>query len=68
MTGFLSTDKVFSNVSPDVDSATSLVVFDNIEPDGRYENFRNDTTSFYRVFRSEKGQAWSEIYARKPNQ
>jgi 4-amino-4-deoxy-L-arabinose transferase-like glycosyltransferase len=63
-TGFLSGTKTFASAVWDITPSTDLVIFDNIEPDDRYEQFKKDT-AWHLVYRTDKGQAWQEIYARK---
>lgn len=64
LTGMLSTGKTFKKVRWDIDGATELAIFDNIEPDYRYEEIKKDP-SFYRILRVQSKEVWSEVYARK---
>ncbi len=64
-TGFLSTNKVFTKVRWEFDANTQLVIFNNMEPDYRYDAITHDTLSFKKVYRITKGNAWAEIYERK---
>jgi uncharacterized membrane protein (UPF0136 family) len=60
--GFLkSKDYVFKNVNWDIDSTTKYVIFDNIEPDNRYETIKQDK-DYELIFRTEKNNVWAEIY------
>lgn len=63
-TGFLKSEKVFRNVKWDIDKATEYAVFDNIEPDNRYNEVIKDS-SWHLVFRKADGKIWTEIYGRK---
>lgn len=63
-TGFLKSARRFPHVQWDIDGNTDYVIFDNIESDYRYDQIRNDT-SFVRVHRYERGNIWTELYARK---
>ena len=62
-TGFLTHGKIFSNVRWDIDIKTDIAVFDNIEPDYRYDAVRQDTR-FKLVFRKQSANNWVEIYRR----
>ncbi len=63
-TGFLKSQRSFSNIKHKIDSATNLVIFDDIEYDNSYEAFKLNP-AFVRIHRYEKGVAWVEVYARK---
>ncbi len=63
-TGFLHSDRAFTNVSWDINANTHYAIFDNIENDTRYAQIKNDTC-FYPAKRIEKGNVWAEIYKRK---
>ncbi|MBA3827558.1 MAG: glycosyltransferase family 39 protein [Taibaiella sp.] len=63
-TGFLHSNVVFTHVKVQIDSATDYIVFDNIEPDTRYESIEHNT-AYKRVYRVSNGNAWGEIYMRK---
>jgi hypothetical protein len=60
-TGFLSNNQPFNHVGSDIDSTTDLVIFDNIEPDPRYDAIKKDT-SFEMIYRVEMHGVWSEVY------
>ncbi len=64
MTGFLHTQRKFTDIRF-MTPTSKYVVFDNIEPDNRYERVRDDTTNFRLIFRAAQGQAWGEVYVRK---
>jgi len=64
-TGFLHSQKAFKNVVWELDGHTYYAIFDNIEPDNRYEQFKKDTVSFQLVQRIKKGNVWAEMYKRK---
>jgi 4-amino-4-deoxy-L-arabinose transferase-like glycosyltransferase len=59
-TGFLHSDTCFKYVTWDFDN-TDYVLFDNIEPDQRYEDFKKNP-SYHRVYRYENHNRWTEIY------
>ncbi len=61
--GFLSRDKVFTNVRWGIDKNTEFVIFDNMESDYRYNDVKKDN-SFHLIDKYQKGRAWSEIYGR----
>lgn len=63
-TGFLTSDKKFGDVKWDINAHTQIVIFNNIEPDGRYNSVKSDS-AFYLLKRYEKGMVWAEIYKRK---
>jgi 4-amino-4-deoxy-L-arabinose transferase-like glycosyltransferase len=64
-TGFLHYyDRRFSKVQWEINSNTDVVLFDNIEPDTRYEQVKNDT-SFRLMHRYTNGSVWNEVYMRK---
>jgi len=63
-TGFLHTGKAFKNVSWYIDRKTDYAIFDNLEPDNRYNDFKKDT-GFHLVYQYQKGEKWAEIYYRK---
>lgn len=62
-TGFLRSAKTFPHVQTAVDEHTDLVIFTNIEPDASYDQFKNNH-GFKLLYRTEKGEAWGEIYER----
>jgi 4-amino-4-deoxy-L-arabinose transferase-like glycosyltransferase len=63
-TGFLSSQRSFSNVKDKIDSTTKLVIFDNIECDDSYLNFKFNP-GFTLINQFVKDSAWVEVYARK---
>lgn len=63
-TGFLRSDKVFTNVHDHRDEHTELVVYDNVEMDEHYTDIKKDT-AFYRVHRFQKGDYWVEAYMKR---
>lgn len=66
-TGFLDPHKPndsFTHVRWEIDEHTDYAIFDNIEPDIRYEQVKNDR-SFYRAYRIRSGNAWGEVYKRR---
>jgi hypothetical protein len=63
-TGFLKKGSRYSNVKWEIDANTQIAVFNNIEPDYRYNSIKSDT-AFYQLKRFEKGMVWAEIYRRK---
>jgi 4-amino-4-deoxy-L-arabinose transferase-like glycosyltransferase len=63
-TGFLRNDSTYKIVRYDIDGQSDYVIFDNIEGDSRYENFKKDSR-FALAKRVEKGKIWGEIYKRK---
>lgn len=63
-TGFLHTNKIFSNTTYEVLPTTTYLIFDNIEPDFNFEEYKCDTL-FYPVYESRHGQAIVQIYRRK---
>jgi 4-amino-4-deoxy-L-arabinose transferase-like glycosyltransferase len=62
--GFLHSEKSFKRVRWYIDRETEFAIFDNIEPDGRYEQTKNDS-AFKLEYRYEKGRVWAEVYVRK---
>lgn len=62
--GLLHKGKPFTNVKWDIDSQTDIALFDNIEPDQRYENIKNDT-AFVRIQTIKRDDIWSEVYCRR---
>jgi hypothetical protein len=60
-TGFLSSEKVFTKVSWEIDGNTQYAIFDNIEPENRYDEIRKNP-AFHLVYRPVKGRVWAEIY------
>jgi len=64
LTGFIDSARVFNNVKDGIDSATEYIMVDNIEPDVRYNTIKNDS-SFKVVYKTQKNEAWAEIYKRK---
>jgi len=63
-TGFLSSDHTFSRVTNDIDSTTDLVLFDNIEPDDRY-NLVLHAPAFELLYHIEMHGVWADIFRRK---
>lgn len=63
-TGFLKNGSRYNNVKWEIDANTQIAVFDNIEPDYRYNSIKSDT-AYYQLKRFEKGMVWAEIYKRK---
>lgn len=63
-TGYLKQGKIFSKVKWAIDSTTDYALFDNIEPDVRYDTVKHSAL-FNRVYRIEQGTAWGEIYKRR---
>ncbi len=63
-TGFLKSQRSFSNVKDKLDSVTKLVIFDGIEYDTSYPRFRLNP-GFKLIHRYENGFAWAEIYIRR---
>lgn len=61
---YLSSSKIFTSVKWELNEETEIAIFDNIEPDKRYNDVVNDST-FKLIFRVTKGKAWAEIYQRK---
>jgi hypothetical protein len=62
--GFLHSDRAFKNVTWDINGQTRYVIFDNIENDYRYQDFKRDST-FLLVYRTERKGIWAEVYKRK---
>ena len=62
--GFLKSEKVFNKVHWEIDDKTEYAVFDDMEPDGRYNDIKNSPL-FHCIYRVDKGRVWAEIYARK---
>lgn len=60
-TGFLNNNRTFTYVGSDIDSSTDLIIFDNIEPDVRYETIKKDT-SYRMIYRVEMHGVWGEVY------
>lgn len=63
-TGFLDSGHVFNDVKWDIDSSTVYVLFNNIEPDNRYDEIKNNS-HFTMVYRATSKAAWMEVYKRK---
>lgn len=63
-TGFLKNGSRYNNVKWEIDANTQIAVFNNIEPDYRYNSIKSDT-AYYQLKRFEKGMVWAEIYKRK---
>jgi len=61
-TGFLRSDNSFKNVSWVIDAKTKYAIFDNLEPDDRYNDVKNNSL-FHLVFRYQKGEKWAEVYS-----
>jgi uncharacterized membrane protein (UPF0136 family) len=61
--GFLHTNKVFSNINWNISDTNDLAIFINIEPDGRLDYIKKQL-SWHRVYRVDKGPVWAEIYSR----
>lgn len=62
-TKYLSSSDTFKHVTWDINESTEIVIFDNIEPDYRYNEVLKDS-SFKLIFKVSKGDAWGEIYRR----
>jgi hypothetical protein len=62
--GFVSPNSTFTNVSWDINDKTRVAVFDNIEPDSRHEQIKNNP-DFSLVFQTVHGDAQAEVYIRK---
>lgn len=62
--GYLHTRRNFTNVSFNIDSTTEYVLFNNIEPDSRYEEIKNNG-DFTLVHVAKSNDAWMEVYKRK---
>jgi 4-amino-4-deoxy-L-arabinose transferase-like glycosyltransferase len=60
-TGFLHSSRSFKNVKWDIDDKSDFAVFDNIEPDKRYDEMKN-RPGFHLIYKIEKGKVWAEIY------
>ncbi len=63
-TGFLHSARFFNNVKWEINNTTDYAIFDNIEPDKRYKEIKNDT-AFQSEYRTEKGKVWAEVFSRK---
>jgi hypothetical protein len=63
-TGYLNSGKTFPNSKWEIDSTTQIAVFDNIEPDYRYDTLKAHG-NYKLVYRIQKGIAWGEIYERR---
>jgi len=63
-TGFLSSGKIFKHVTGDITDKTKYVIFDNIEPDKRYDTYKTDS-NFQLVYQTRKNSVWGEIYKRR---
>lgn len=60
--GFLNKQTgIFQHVRWDIDGQTDYVLFDNLEPDSRYEAIKNDP-NFELVHEVNKDNVWSAIY------
>lgn len=64
-TKFLSGVDTFSTVTWEIMANTQLVIFDNIEPDNRYESIANDSANWMLEKRIDRGSAWAELYKRR---
>ena len=62
--GFLQENNPFKDVTWEITDRTEVVIFDNIEPDTRYDDLRKDSR-FVRIYRVQKGEVWGEIYQRR---
>ena len=65
LSGFLHSDNVFNGALEHLDTATTLAVFDNIEPTESYIRFKKNNTDFNLIKLFKKGDAWAEVYQRK---
>ncbi|MES2701647.1 MAG: glycosyltransferase family 39 protein [Bacteroidota bacterium] len=63
-TGFLHSYRAFSNVKWEINDRTQYVLFDNIEPDDRHDDFAKSNI-YHLVKKIEKGRVWAEIYRRR---
>jgi len=63
-TGFLHTNRVFTKVKWDINGNTQYAIFDDIEPDSRYDIVKKDP-AFHLAYRYQEGLVWAEIYERK---
>ena len=63
-TGYLSTDRVFKYIDGGIDSTTELIIFDNIEPDIRYNQVLKDP-HFEMVYHIDMHGVWADIFRRK---
>jgi hypothetical protein len=61
-TGFLRSEKKFTHIRWDIDDHTDYAIFDNMEPDPRYDAVRK-SHAFHLQQRIEKGRVWAEIWA-----
>ena len=59
--GFLTQGRVFNNIGYYITDTTDLVIFNNIEPDERYNAIVRDT-SFHLIYKINIRDAWSEVY------
>lgn len=62
-TGYLRNDRNFKNTAWEIYPVTELAIFDNFNPDYRWEEIRKDTT-FKLSFRATENGCWAEIYER----
>ncbi len=65
-TGFLHGEKPFdkNRVRWELDPSTDIILFNNLEPDNRYNSFTKEK-NIHLIYRYAKGKAWTEIYERK---
>jgi hypothetical protein len=62
--GFISSQDEFQHVRGDIDGQTDYAVFDNIEPDSRWEAIKSDT-NFILVYEIHAGEYWGMAYKKK---
>lgn len=63
LTGFVLQNQPFVHVKWEIDDSTQYIIFDNVEPDYRY-NRRSEWSNFHQVARFQKGVLWAEVYQR----
>ena len=63
-TGFLRNGKTFKNAQWEINFQTDFIVFDNIEPDYRYDEVQKGGR-FKLVFRKANTNSWVEVFERK---
>ena len=63
-TGFLKSGRTFKAVGYDITPTTEYVIMDNLEPDSRHDNIKNDT-GFVLAYKAERPRIWAEVYKRK---
>jgi len=62
--GFISnTQESFHNIQWEIDSLSDYVIFDNIEPDSRYETIKNDS-HYTMVYQIKKGNVWGAVFTK----